>query len=894
MIRRAFSTTTVFLIFCSALIHGARLEFAFTLDTDGYVTLVLDDSAGNRVKNLISETFLEQGDHIVFWDLDSDTAGFDNRLLGVPSESMPAPVPGTYRVRGLIRDEIDLRYQLTPYNPGTPPWETVDGSGQWMADHTPPAGAVFVPDLQEVILTSDVSESSAGVIWVNMDMRKTFEFDNLSSGWRCPGALTHDRRTGRVFGVMSGNPMELWELTGKEATRLKKLAKNSTRGIAADDDLLVVSIKKDSALILFDVSGQTRIIDTVALPEPKGCIFDKQGRLLVISEDRLLRGVIDSAGLRDVDTLARDITGASTITVDDSTGYSFVSRHDTCNTIVVFDSTGVLVRTIGTPGPEQTGPYDSTHMVRPNGMAIDSKRRLWVSESNYIPKRVSVWTLEGELIKQFFGPTKYGGGGVLDPADTTRFYYAEDYSRGSFEMKLDWDAGTATVVRLLERWSGHSPQAPWIVDGRRYHTDESWGYPTKLRPRIHVQIIDNDTARTLAIVGKPPEDSLLATDAFASLWNPDAAHDYVFIWSDLNYNAIVDPAEAHFFKQSDIGVKTTATNKNFEFTIQTSKGVYRLPLSHFTDDNVPVWLPDSMELVTERTGQAFRTCDGATLIKANPMWGKTAEGAEWTYLNKWPGVRESWRNPYPPRYFGEMIGVTKFLYSSFTPRESDIGEIFPLNGNMGSIYLMSSDGLFVASLLKHIYVGAAGWPLHPHRGSGRGGWHMPEATRGMLLNDVSGGEEQWFPSITQTENGSVYLVAGHEHNSIIRLEGLESIQRITLGEVTVSEQDLSTGAMYELDLTYNTPSSARTIAQGRHRPRVMVAGRKLIVAKPGGLNAIVAVYRADGKRVAVRRISNVTGRGVLSFEQLSGGTYYYTIKQKGNGRRNTGMFAIIP
>ena len=39
--------------------------------------------------------------------------------------------PGTYRVRALYHTGIDANYEQQFYNPGTPAWETVDGTGAW-------------------------------------------------------------------------------------------------------------------------------------------------------------------------------------------------------------------------------------------------------------------------------------------------------------------------------------------------------------------------------------------------------------------------------------------------------------------------------------------------------------------------------------------------------------------------------------------------------------------------------------------------------------------------------------------------------------------------------------------------------------------------------------------
>jgi hypothetical protein len=75
-------------------------------------------------------------------------------------------------------------------------------------------------------------------------------------------------------------------------------------------------------------------------------------------------------------------------------------------------------------------------MNNPNGLAVDSQGRVWVAEADDHPRRVSVWSPDGGLVRAFYGPTEYGGGGTLDPQDRTRFFYK------GLEFALDWEKGT--------------------------------------------------------------------------------------------------------------------------------------------------------------------------------------------------------------------------------------------------------------------------------------------------------------------------------------------------------------------------------------------------------------------------------------------------------------------
>jgi hypothetical protein len=133
---------------------------------------------------------------------------------------------------------------------------------------------------------------------------------------------------------------------------------------------------------------------------------------------------------------------------------------------------------------------------------------------------------------------------------------------------------------------------------------------------------------------------------------------------------------------------------------------------------------------------------------------------------------------------GQLIGTTRLLGSFLTPPGSDAGPLWCINGNMGVMYLLTADGLFVHELFHDSRLGRP--------------WSMPVAQRGMLLNDVTAHDENFWPSITQTADGQVYLMDGGR-TSLVRVEGLSQIRRLPESSVAVSEQDLRAAQAWLLD-----------------------------------------------------------------------------------------------
>jgi hypothetical protein len=102
---------------------------------------------------------------------------------------------------------------------------------------------------------------------------------------------------------------------------------------------------------------------------------------------------------------------------------------------------------------------------------------------------------------------------------------------------------------------------------------------------------------------------------------------------------------------------------------------------------------------------------------------------------------------------------------------------------MGDAYLFTADGLFVAQLFQDSRTGKP--------------WTMPTAERGTLLNDLTLHDENFFPTISQTSDGQVYLCNG-SRMSLVRLDGLDSIRRLPTTELKVTTEHLAAAATWRV------------------------------------------------------------------------------------------------
>ena len=421
-----------------------------------------------------------------------------------------------------------------------------------------------------------------------------------------------------------------------------------------------------------------------------------------------------------------------------------------------------------------------------------------VAEGDEMPKRISVWTLDGQLVKALYGPCQYGAGGSVDPRDPTRFYY------WGMEFKLDWEKATTDVAAIYFRdatnplqtprpqaWASGAPETAIYVQGRQYMTDAYAKNPTNGNALITLWLMEKGLVRPVAAAGLANSWSLLKTEAFRSRLPAGSDPAELFkknsifvIWSDRNGNGKVDPEECVFQKLNPSSVSMTIMRDLSLVSANLDGRAVQFSPVGFADAGVPLYDIDRGQVlatgtrspITSGGGQALAGRDGWTILTVPPepypvqasMAGVRNGQPMWSYPSLWPGLHPSQLAPLPD-HPGQLIGTTRLMGPSITPKGSDIGEIWAINGNKGNAYLFSTDGLFVATLFKDCRTS---------------GWGNNQAFKpGMLISDWSMAEECFFPTITQTDDGRIYIQGG---GSLVSVEGLEQVCRLPTTKLMVT------------------------------------------------------------------------------------------------------------
>ena len=828
----------------------------FNLESAGYVTLVIEDAAGNRVRNLIAETQLPAGENQVIWD------GYDDGVRDTGGNLVRQRVaPGKYGVRGLTHGGIHLSYEFPIYSGGNPPWKTPDKSGGWMADHSVPLGAVFLPaglsphgdGKPQMLLSSLVAEAGDAIIFVDETGQRMF--GDKSFGWEGGVAVTRDMGTPADPGLFAyalsareehvvlralrkeGGGVDILKIPAETAMPREPVRIGIS--VAVYNGLAVVSMPADNKLVFIDTKERKQIA-TAPLESPRGVYFDAKGNLFAINANTVKRYRIadfKTPVLAEAKTLVSTGLELANSLTGDAAGNLYVADWGKSHQVKVFDSTGKHLRTIGKPGGLQLGLYDEERMHFPQGLSLDDKGRLWVAEADHLPKRVSVWNAaDGKFGMAKYGPPHYGGGGTIDPVDPTRSFYAT--FEGLMEFELDWETGASKVKSIVSRpqlqglapipGENWWPEYPVRVDGRTYLVG---GYHGGLRTNTNtaVFLFDEKThiARPVAYVGSDRWWPSVANDPAMKELMPGKKNEHFLTWSDLNGDGNPQPEEINYrvFAEKVPRPEWTDSNgdrgpQDHEVTItpdSEEKGIYgfrafypqpdlsmvgvwgiKVPAPSIRADGVPIYdLEKASFLIDPRVVRPGLE-DGEWLMPSPDGILLTSDRGykDGRLLWSYPG-----RNDYKDvaRGPGDMNVATRALGPVMKAPAGEAGYFFAWNGEKGNIFLLTTDGLFIQQL-------GGDMRAHPVL-------HLPEAKRGMSVDGYSFEDEHFHPTMTRTDKGDVFLVAGKEHSSIFRVTGWETIRRRDFGGLSVDEK-----SMASLPATKTEPSRQ----QGRQELQVVL------------------------------------------------------------------------
>ncbi len=780
-------------------------------------TLVIDDEDGKRVRTLGADLdpadyTVERNDETitvqVFWDCLKDLRDYGSRQDNF-TPKYELVDPGAYNVSGLYHKGLGAEYEMCFYNPGTPPWETTDGSGAWGADHSAPLRVDRAGE--RVIVSWAFAEGGDGIIGIGPDRLKQwgekrggrFLAANTTHVYAVPASwhlkeeviIRMSAEDGSYQPFVLDGEARAFELPTR--TILNEEAAPKVTGLAATDAVLAVALE-GRGIVLLDTESAA-VTKEVKLPAAGRLAFGPEGTLYTLADGKVHRVDVDAGTATPVAT-----PGVGTIAdlAIDNDGNILVADMGPDSQVKAFSPEGKPVYTCGAKGGRPIrGPFQPEAMMRVSSISVDAKGDVWAVESWNYPRRVSVWNRDGKLVRDYIGNTGYAGTGCfLHDQDPTLGYV------GPVEIKLNKADRTWAVSRILwapDREKGESFPVPTSshVHPQRFRSDASGQMREYLYTHDardgggHVLYMEREDGwkpvSAVCLVGHIfdafTHHGLITrapTGDFADL-NP---RDGVF-WNDTNKDGIVQRTECEIVKTKDPGKVNDpkhrgsgplALNNGWGGRIGTDfvfycEGVTAYEPIGFDDDGAPRYGAKGMrKLAIDERGDLVPVPEEDRLLclswkgYAGPtrlLGIDTKAGAEqWYYPNPFPGVHGSHRATMPKP--GLLIGPLKIM--GVAKANDEVGHVFMMRGNLGQDFLMTSDGVYVGTMMEDGRL--PGLTLPPKE----------EQLVGMPMEGFSEGGEPFNGWFGRQADGKVRMTTGfaRQASMILGVKGLESLQRL--------------------------------------------------------------------------------------------------------------------
>ncbi len=767
----------------------------YHLDQPAQVTLVIDDAQGQRVRNLLAAGARPTGDHEETWD------GLDDRGQAAKA--------GEYRWRGIVHGPITSHFQGAFNSPGNPPWVTLrpvewylraGTNGGWLSDHAAPLCSYA--DGDRIFLGAEIAEAGHSIIQVDPTGQKQLGILWLSQG--CANILSAE---GDVLYAASEkawmgdyiavsrfdlktrghvpNPPALKQVRA-DATFIKEKRDdfNGVKGMVLTPQAIVLSLADRNRLAFFGRDDAKHFKD-IPLPQAGAIVKTPAGAFLGISGRQIVRLDLEKGAHQPLITDHLEQPSGLTVAKDGTIYVTDLAPAEQC--IKVFSATGKFQRLIGKPGGRHEGEFDPQAMSSPTSISIDGRGQLWVTEHDQLPKRVSVWGSDGRLIRDMIGGPSYGGGGAVDPLDSSRAYYQG--------MAFQWEKwpGTYRMTDLLFRIEDHLDlplkmsgelvgHFPVERDGRMYLVQDSG----PLMPGAFIGELRDHHLIPRAMVGTLGRLKAAWAKQHAEFVQqlPTPKGQGMFLWVDKNEDGRAEPAEVCVQADwdatalwslrigPDLSFHAVSSDVIMIISPLSDKGVLDYDLSKARRVPKPeiAMRYGISALAADLQGNLIVNCgqEAQQGDRDNYLFGLSPQGKIlWTYPNPYPA---NWHASPRPR----LGDIQHTLNVEGVAHVSDqAGDVFQLNGNKGFRYLFTTDGLFVAQLFGDAR-------LSPWQQS------LGEARFDMPMQDVSLGDECFFGWFGRGKDGRFLQVLGKDSSSVMEIKGLESIRRLPGDSIRLS------------------------------------------------------------------------------------------------------------
>jgi hypothetical protein len=808
------------------------ITLPFTAPADGFYTVVIVDKAtGQTIRRLANIEKMSKGQSVVEWD-------------GLDDNGLPAK-PAQYEYKGLRHDGIGLKYLMTLNNPGAPTWQTDDGRGEWGADHCAPQ--TVATDASGVYLGWPSAEDGNGIIGCDPEGKKRWGFfgtpmstgaggtallavdgDNLyfaaqgmldvRSNPKGSTALAFfkavitclDKNTGFRSGFSTAKPYhEIAENTSDQVkvsrewdVRQTKSASLDTiglrddyfysghcagvnlAGLAARDGKIYVSLRIPGEVVVYSAKDMAELARW-KIDKPAGLAFSTDGKLFGISGQTVVR--IDPASGKATPVVTAGLEAPVGLAVGKD-GDLYVSDWAGAQRVKVFDGKGKQVRTIGKPGGRaSTGTYDPNGMLKPRGIALDKDGRLWVTEDENSPRRISLWDAKsGKFLREWIGGSVYGGteGGLIDPSNPTRAFsdgawFGIDLSKEGYQPLLTLhrrssDEDFFAPIPQTARGNNIHRHRIFEANGRRYL---SVAAGAKVGAILVGELLpDYSWCPSVAIGNVHPGAK---TPLVGWRWGPSlpffakhAGENY--IWTDANADGIPQEEEFQWRKPEGNAFPNFGAHwgmgmfdKDMNAYLGGSGMVFRFPLQGWTANGIPKFDINNAKMVARQDGKIDSVAVDSRQWVFTLLHAERAKKGEIANLSGFdPEGKLRWSIPTSTDYRQPNTITGEGLMGPVNAG-GELGEIMGATIWHGlQVPLVTTDGLLFAKLL---------------RDPAQGGEPGPDMSKGECIQTLNG-----------LDDGRVILAHGKNAHHFLQVTGLETVKRFSGGfELTAAQAQLA-------------------------------------------------------------------------------------------------------
>ncbi|QNN22569.1 hypothetical protein HED60_09915 [Planctomycetales bacterium ZRK34] len=781
-----------------------EIRISFEQPEAGIATLVIEDSNGQRVRNLVSGRKFTAGRHTVVWD------GLD--------ETGALVAPGAYRWRGITHRGIKPHYLMNFANgnePTTHPWgpnhSTLQAAAAndklvfFAAPVTEGGWALMALDQAGRFVQGYKHETAFGIgadaiaaddryLYCAQDgfaWGGTRGVDLDSPDWQATWTITvvrYDIESGKMIEFPGKRrAIEVDTMTVGPGSDHPDLKDFNLGGLAVLGGKLYIGSRDEKAVLVIDAETGERV-ESIPL---KGVKHLAAGGEHIYAATE--RGVVRLGDAHPtIDAGDMNITGL-TVGPDGDFWLSDGASHQVHH----FDASGQRIGVIGQPGGPYRGAYIPERMVHPAGLTFGPGGKLWVTEKRWNPKRVLAWDLaKKKVVYEKFGMPHYGGDGSgFDPENPRRWI-----GLGCF-WDVDLQKKTARPTHVLSLEEGHL--GGYEPHGYQFFRENERTFvSTRGKIALIAEVMPDGTLHDLAATcgthhfayafnWDPPQAYI---DAFYARWpekragekpgrkghgKPWAQRGMGVMWVDRNGDGQPQSEEFNFCGDdtayADGAWGHLQHSLTFRMPVADKTGVKIVSIAPrgFLKNGVPDYptldealadaMPISLTPGYKRSGvSTVRDRFGRFLFNSDPeMNAYAADGRPlWTYPNQWSNVHGSHKAPLPQP--GVMQGNLAFLgRASF----DDQGDVVFLNGNHGRCFILTTDGLYLDEAFVDVRVS-------------------------YLKNEYRLGGEIFGGSFGRDEKSGRYLVQiGHGPYRIYELTGFDRARRMQ-GAIDVSAEQI--------------------------------------------------------------------------------------------------------